>query len=220
MRRTPRAQQLRARREELRAELKRRREAGQHRLQEKLRERRAAAGGGATRRRRWWLLLLLLLLLLLALLRTCSCSQVAPEPELPERVVGSVSAPAEAAVVEPAPLVQRGRITRQDRPEFQSALPEPLPWLAAFRMQVSARSPRLAECFVGAARPGALKWTALVEPAAGRVSEQSLEPTLLSDALTRQQRLCVQGVLAEPPYALETAGERSTPSRVGLVIEF
>lgn len=158
-------------------------------------------------------------LLLLLLLRDCSCAPVAappvavpPGPPAP--------APAEPAAAEPATPPSTGRIPRRDRPTFDSELLEPLPWLAAYRLQVSARSPRLAECFVGAQRPGTLKWTASVEPDQGRVSEQTLEPTLLSDELTRQQRTCAFEVLSSPDYQLESAEERSTPVRVGMVIEF
>ena len=34
--------------------------------------------------------------------------------------------------------------------EFVVQPPEPLSWIGSFRMQVAARSPRLAECFEGA----------------------------------------------------------------------
>ncbi len=189
---------------------KRRRE-----VREELRRRRAAL---PRRRRRWWLLGIALLLLLL-LLRDCSCN----EPEVAPLVVESE--PAEPVqeiepVVQDAPIVHSGRIARRNRPAYESKVLDPLPWLASFRLQVSARSVRLAECFVGAPRPGTLKWTASVEPAQGRVSDQTIEPTLQSDELTRQQRACVFGVLSEPVYQLESDGERSTPARVGMVIEF
>ncbi len=127
---------------------------------------------------------------------------------------------------EPSPevLVARppraGRIERLDRPSYANKPLEPLPWLAAYRLHVTARSPRLAACFVGAQRPGTLRWSASVEPTRGRVGDQTIEPTLASDALTRQQRDCVFQVLSDPPYELESAGERSTPARVGMVIEF
>ena len=88
-------------------------------------------------------------------------------------------------------------------------------------MQVTARSPRLAACFAGVERPGSLKWSASVEPVHGQVSDQKLETTLQSDPLTPEQRDCVMGVLSDPPYRLDTKGEeRTTPSRVGLAIEF
>lgn len=203
-----RKRELRAKRNELRAELKRRRAAVVARRPPKKRSRRR------------WILLLILLILLLLLLRDCRCNEVVEEPPV---VAG------DATLVVPAPLevvpeavVPRpvGRVARVDRPEFRSEVPGPIPWVASFRLQVAARSPRLAECFVGAHRPGTLKWTAAVEPGAGRVSDMTLEPTLLSDELTRPQRVCVLGVLSDPPYELPDGGERSTPSRVGMVIEF
>jgi hypothetical protein len=42
----------------------------------------------------------------------------------------------------------------------------------------------------------------------------------MSDDLTSRQRGCVIEVLSDPPYQLEPDSDRSTPSRVGLVIEF
>jgi hypothetical protein len=176
----------------------------------------ARAGKPARDRRRWgWLLLLLLILLLWLLLPECAAP---PEPLAPPAPASSVQlAPAEApAPPEPPPPP----LPRRARPSFDSEPPETLPWVSAFRMQVAARSPRLAECFVGVARPGRLKWTAAVEPVHGQVSDHTLEPTLQSDALTQQQRDCVLGVLSDPPYRLHAGEERSTPSRVGMVIEF
>jgi hypothetical protein len=201
------ARELRARRQDLRRALRVRRQA-------------ARAALPPRRRRRWWrAVVLLLLLLLLLLLRDCSCS----EPQAPPS--SAAQAPVEPVVVEPprdpaASVLPRGRIAHRVRPSFVSEPMDPVPWLAAYRLQVSARSPRLAECFVGAPRPGTLMWTASVEPSQGRISDQTLEPTLLSDALTRQQRGCVFDVLSDPPYQLESDGERSTPVRVGMAIEF
>lgn len=187
---------LLARRRELRARIARRRAAE------------------PPRRRRRWLLLLLLLLLLL----------IPPCEEPPAPLAASAPAPPEVAAAfgEPAPppAPPPPRIARRDRPAFEVNAPEPLPWLAAFRLQVAARSPRLAECFVGAARPGALKWTVGVEPRAGLVSDATLEPTLASDAITPAQRACVLDVLAAPAYELDAGAAPATPARVAMVIEF
>jgi hypothetical protein len=168
-------------------------------------------------RRRWWLLLLILILLLLwALLQDCGGEEPAvaalPRPGTPVQL--------EPAPEPPAPEPPPPPVARRERPAFDSEPPEVLPWITSFRMQVAARSPRLAECFVGVERPGRLKWTAAVEPTHGHVSDHSLEPMLQSDALTQQQRECVLSVLSAPPYRLEPGEGRSTPSRVGLVIEF
>ena len=208
-------QALRARRREIRAELARRKAAARHALAQK----RQALGGGKTRkeRHRRRLVALLLLILLLALLPDCDCSEPEPEPEpIPPSLLGEGAVEDE----DPPPVSLGGRIRRQDRPEFASPAPAPLPWLDAFRMQVAARSPRLATCFVGVSQPGTLKWTTSVEPMTGQVSEHELEPTLLSEPLTRRQKACIIDVLSEPTYQLQANGERSTPSRVGMVLEF
>jgi hypothetical protein len=172
------------------------------------------------RRRPWrrWVLLALLLLLLMFLLRDCRCNEPPVEEPVAEGVAGEAGLPSEPPPPPPAPLT--GRVDRVDRPEFGTAAPAAIPWLDAFRLQVAARSPRLAECFVGAERPGTLKWSALVEPASGKVSDQTLEPTLLSDALTVEQRDCALAVLSTPAYRLQGNDERSTPSRISMAIEF
>ncbi len=174
-------------------------------------ERRAARRKKPAPDRRRWLLLLLLLFLIPPCTPPPEVVEVSSSPAVfvavPEQ--GDRSAP-------PTP----GRMARRDRPAFPTPTPTPLPWLDAFRLQVAARSPRLAACFDGAARPGALKWTAAVEPVHGRVSDPTLEPTLSSDALTGAQRACVLAVLSDPPYRLDGTGAAATPSRVGIVVEF
>jgi hypothetical protein len=172
---------------------------------------------GRQRRRRlsWALLALLLLLLLLCSRCTCAPPVEAPEAPLPPAQVE----PPEAAPA-PAPLPDRPSIPRIDRPAFETEPQDPLPWLDEFRLQVAARSPRLAGCFVGAERPGRLRWTASVEPSRGRISQQAVEPVLVMDALTSEQKGCVVGVLADPPYELRAEEGASTPTRVSLVVEF
>lgn len=176
--------------------------------------RREAIGAELARRRRrsprrWPRRLPLLLLLLLR------CVEV----PAPIEVATTEPPTADGPVMTDAPL-PGGRISRRDRPSFHAPAPEPLPWLAAFRLQVASRGTRLAACFVGAPRPGALKWTVAVEPRTGRVSDATLLPTLASDDLTSAQRECALDVLADPPYALDPATAPSTPSRVGIVVEF
>ena len=122
---------------------------------------------------------------------------------------------------EPEPRALTGKMDRMARPAFQGPPPKTPTWIDAFRMQVAARSPRLARCFEGAERPGQLKWRVAVEPVSGQVSDSELEPMLLSDDLTRIERDCVMSVLSDPPYALKGDEEDPTlPTRVGLVIEF
>jgi len=167
-----------------------------------------------SRRKRW--LLLALLLALLAMLQDCSCNQAPAQPCVQVEATGvGVAEP----VPEPPPPDDR-RLERRDRPELHPRPPATPPWLAAFRMQVAARSPRLAQCFIGANRPGRLRWTTTVEPAHGAVSEHVVEPTLQGDELTATERACALKALSTPPYRLEGGDTRTTPSRVSLVLEF
>lgn len=169
----------------------------------------------SSRRGRWLLLALLLVLLVALCCGDWRCNEPPPEVAPPVPVEVGPGEP-----TEPAPVEPDDRIDRRERPGFK-AEPAPAPrWLDAFRMQVAARSPRLADCFVGAHRPGTLKWTTSVEPGSGLVSDHTLEPMLLGDELSASERACVYGVLEDPPYALPDEPERTTPSRVGLVIEF
>jgi hypothetical protein len=78
----------------------------------------------------------------------------------------------------------------------------------------------LADCFVGAQRPGRLRWTTVVDPKRGQVAEQRIEPVSAWDSLTVEQTECVKAVLAEPAYTLKNEAGPTTPSRVSMVIEF
>lgn len=199
---------------ERRAAVAARRRAARERLRE-LRARRRKKPGN-----RWKIAAAVVaILLLLLLLRDCGPGDaVEPEgPALPVEVVAEAPAVEEE---EPAPPPRlTGRVERRDRPEYAPPEPEPMPWLAAFRMQVAARSPRLAECFVGTGAPGRLRWSTSVQVADGAVSDHELEPVLLSQELSREERRCVLGVLDAPRYSLP-AGGPVTPARVSLVIEF
>lgn len=181
-------------------------------LQARIRKRKGAKQE-EPRRSRGWLLAILILLLLL--LRECRCNE--PQVEAPGVGVPVVVEPAEPA---PPPEPPPPRMPRRDRPAFTGPPPAVLPWLASFRMQVAARSPRLAACFVGAAAPGAIKWTTAVDPKSGQVSDHLLEPTLQTNELTAVERACVLAVLTDPPYTLELPDDRAPPSRVSLVLEF
>ena len=178
-------------------------------------ERRRAAGGApkARARRKWWRLLWLAPLLLLLLLRDCSCA--APPPPL-EPLPPGAGAPAEATPSPPRPP-DPGRVPRRDRPKFEVEPPAVLPWLATLRAQVTARGPRLSACFVENQCPGALRWSARVDPSKGEVSDQSFEPTLDGVALSAEQRACLDDALAAPPYRLDSD---DPPRRVSLVVEF
>lgn len=165
-----------------------------------------------SRRKRW--VALALLLVLLALLQDCRCNQAPPQPCVQVEATG-----VGAGTAAPEPPDDR-RMSRRDRAALRTQAPSTPPWLASFRMQVAARSLRLARCFVGADRPGRLRWTTTVEPSYGAVSEHVIEPTLQGDALTAGERACALAALGTPPYRLEGGDARTTPSRVSLVLEF
>lgn len=167
-------------------------------------------------------LLLLALLLLLLLLRECSCEapEPAPPPPPPPR--------AEEEVTEPEPVVRpppqkppiRKRTAKRDRPAYEGTASRKATWIDAFRLEVSGRSVRLSACFEGVERPGAVKWGAAIDPATGKVSDQSLEPTASTVDLTERQQTCLEQVLSNPPYRLATERISATPKRVSLVLEF
>jgi hypothetical protein len=172
-------------------------------------------GGRRVRRaeRRRWLWLVPLLLLALC------CGRCPEPPPPPEPAVGaepmSIEAPAPSTPATPP----AAKTPRRVRPDYRLPQGEALPWLGALRLQAGARGTRLAACFSGISRPGALRWTALVDPKEGRVSDATLDATLSSDELSTAQRSCALAILAEP-YALASDGAPSTPSRVALVVEF
>jgi hypothetical protein len=197
---------LRAQRTALRAELGRRSAAIRARTK------------GAKTRRRLWIALAILVLLLLLLLRNCSCAHPADPPQataapLTPGVEGSIDTPV------PAPR-STGRVATSPRRAMTPEGVAPPLWLASLRIQVAARSPRLAECFEGTTRPGTLRWSVAVDANHGVVSDPEVTPTLAGQALSRAQRSCVLDVLSDPPYQLATGDEPSTPARVALVIEF
>jgi hypothetical protein len=184
-----------------------------------LQERRTSQGKAAKRKRRKWPWLVLLVLILLALLPDCDCTPP-PPPGAAAGPIETGPAPPPPEILPPEPPTPAHVVRKRDRPAYGNEPAPPLPWLGAFQLQVSARSPRLATCFIGAQRPGSLKWTAAVEPTEGRVSDHTLEPTLLTDALSRIQRTCLIDVLSEPPYRLDESEGRATPTHVSMVIEF
>jgi hypothetical protein len=160
------------------------------------------------------------LLLLLLLFVRCDCGEPAPsEPATPDAGVPQVVKPKPmAAKVKPGPLT--GKVATQPRGAFGTGEPVSPPWLDEFRIQVAARSPRLAQCFTGIDRPGALRWSALVNPQGGTVSDHTIETVGVGTDLTQEQRTCVIGVLQSPVYRLTVPGNEGLPNRVSLVIEF
>ncbi len=180
---------------------------------------RARRNAQKQRPRRWRLrLVLLIIVLLLLLLRECNCEgpavAVAPPPSPPPAVKVVKKVP----VVKKAPI--RRRLRRRRRPSYDSTPKKPKRWLSDFRLQVSGRSIRLASCFEGIERPGAVRWVSAVDPATGRVTDHVLEPVASSIALSTKQKKCLTKVLSNPPYRLSVNDAPSTPERVGIVVEF
>lgn len=183
--------------------------AAKHPALERARARRA-------RRRQRTLAAIAVLLLLLLLLQRCEPDE-APAPAPIAEVVARPAPP-------PAPAPPRrptSKVRKQPRPPLKTEDLATPPWLSAFRLQVASRSTRLARCFSGVERPGALRWSALVDAGSGAVSEQALD-AVDGVVLTGPQRDCLQGVLAEPPYRLTPSkdDEHPLPARVSLVVEF
>lgn len=91
-------------------------------------------------------------------------------------------------------------------------------WLAALRLQVTARSLDLARCFNGVEKPGALRWTTTIVPASGVAADSELEQVLRSVPLTSAQQACVLNVLTQRPFRLNSRD--AVGSRVSLILEF
>lgn len=204
---------LRARRRQLRAELRRRKRAARATLRARRRASREERDPGRTRRR----ILLGLALLLLLFFHDCRCDPPSDPPSTGRRFAATPPPAPEAL----PPLPPGARTPTSPRPAYR---PEPAPthpWLDAFRLQVAARSPRLAACFEGVQAPGTLRWTTGVVPQTGRVVDHQFEPLSTSLPLTNAQTACARAALTEPPYTLEaTPDDGSPPVRVSLLIEF
>lgn len=173
--------------------------------------------------RQWGLLSLLILLLCFG---RCNCE---PEgaPALPDTTVPTPTpAPQQQTSKTRRPSPIKGRGQQAPRPPFVAASSTAPLWIDAFRLQVAARSPRLAACVSGSAQPGTLRWTTAVNTDSGAVSEHALELVGASTSLDEQQQLCMLGVLSSPAYKLaessdhQGGSEPTTPKRVSLVIEF
>lgn len=163
---------------------------------------------------------MLVALLLLALFVRCDCAQ-APAPPVPVVAVSPVAAKTKPPPTPAAkPEVFSDRIKPQRRSRYEATPRPPPSWLEAFHLQVAARSPRLAECFSGSDRPGALRWAAALNAKSGAVSDHELEPLGAGGSFTLQQRDCVIAALSSPQYQLKVPATDALPRRVGLVIEF
>ena len=203
----------RQRRREVRArfaQLKREAQARVSAMPEVKKARRKRAG-----RRALWSGLVLLLLLFLR----CDCGPGGPAlaPEQP------LALGVDAGGKQPPKLVKRklsqDRLASSARPPWELGAQRSPAWLDDFRLQVAARSPRLAQCFTGADRPGALRWTVALNPENGATSDHLVEPIGAAD-LSQRQLDCVLKTLSNPGYRIAEADRESVPSRVSLVIEF
>jgi hypothetical protein len=160
-------------------------------------------------------------LLLLAMLTRCECEPSPPAPP-PEPVVETTprEKPPKPAPPASKPKALSDRMERQRRGRYQNEAQTSPSWLDDFRLQVAARSPRLARCFSGTERPGALRWTAAVNAASGSVSDHVLEAVGTGGDPSGKQRDCVLGVLSSPAYRLKPEQKQDLPGRVSIVIEF
>jgi hypothetical protein len=119
-------------------------------------------------------------------------------------------------------LPRRDVTAAQPRDLFAVAQLRTPPWLAALRMQVSARSLALGGCFTGAEKPGAIRLIATVTPSSGLLADVVLEPLAGGPALVDAQRRCLIQTLTTPAYWLPIEGERDVDlaTRVSLILEF
>jgi hypothetical protein len=207
--------ELRQRKKELRHSVERMRRAARERVEQ------LPAVQREKKRRHTRRAVTIAALLLLAMLVRCECEPPPPAPP-PEPVVEPAP---EVKPKKPAPPASKpkafsDRMERQRRGRYQNEAQTSPGWLDDFRLQVAARSPRLAQCFSGTERPGALRWTAAVNAASGSVSDHALELVGTGGSLSGKQSDCVQGVLSSPGYRLKPEQKQDLPSRVSIVIEF
>ncbi|MBL8918689.1 MAG: hypothetical protein JNJ54_07525 [Myxococcaceae bacterium] len=175
----------------------------------------------ARQRRRLKRVAAIALLLLLLLLIRCE-GPAGPAPALAAADAGArIEKPVEKGPP-PARVAKKIVIASKPvaRPAFDPPARPPAEWVDEFRLQVAARSPRLAACFIGSNRPGALRWTTLVSLQTGAVGEHDFESMGVAADLTRGQLDCLQAVLSKPEYLLKDAPAGGLPERVSLVLEF
>lgn len=162
------------------------------------------------KRRRQILLVVLALLLLLLLLRRCDV----------QRGAGPAGTPV-AGQPTPVPTpALTARTKTQKRPGYSVAARPGPDWLDEFRLQVAARSPRLAACFNGSERSGAIRWTASIDAATGAVTGHEFEPLGTTAILSADQKRCATQALSQPNYRLTLRPHQPLPDRVSMVLEF
>lgn len=204
--------ELRAERRRRRAELRERMREQRERLDEhpavqQVREARAQR----RRRRNRRLLMALSLLLLLLLLIRCEVPQI-----------GGPGEPTPVAETRPeqADPTFGAHVETQNRPGYNVAARPGPDWLDELRLQVAARSTRLATCFNGSERGGAIRWTTSIDVKTGAVTGHELEPLGATPSLTDEQKRCATQALSQPGYHLTHPPSSKLPNRVSLVLEF
>jgi hypothetical protein len=160
------------------------------------------------------------LLLLLLFLRCEGPAAPVPPPEAAAPTPPEPKPPVIPAAKKPAPRKPVVASVPIERPGFDAPARPQAAWLDGFRLQVAARSPRLSRCFIGAERPGALRWTTLVSTGTGTVGSHEFEAVGTSGNLSKDQRACLEAALSSPAYGLEGAPTEGLPQRVSLVLEF
>ena len=172
----------------------------------------------ARRRRRLRRALAVALLLLLLLLIRCDCGAPLVTPS-PDAGVDAGVVPTVTLKPTKRAAAAAQRIASHQRRDWETGTQPGPSWLDAFRTQVAARSPRLATCFQGADRPGAIRWGVAVDPASGAVSDHQFEPMALGE-LSNAQKECLVKVLSEPKYRVEPEAQMKLPLHVTLTLEF
>ncbi len=210
-------QAMKARKQELRTALRAMRKAAREKMDQNPAVQRAKA-----RRRRIRRAIGIAIGVLLLLLIRCDCGPgVPPEGPKVEAPAPKELKPKKTVTVRVGPKKPlQGDGTKQNRGGLGIGAPAAPTWIDQFQVQVAARSPRLALCFTGIDRPGALRWSASVNPQSGAVSDHELEPVGQSSELSTEQRECVVRVLSSPVYKLTAPEKEALPNRVSLVIEF
>jgi hypothetical protein len=214
----------RSERRAMRAELRAKQKATKADMKSKVRElkRNPEVMRAMNRRRRRLLVRILLVVILIWLLLQLDCSGD-PVTDLPP--VNEITT--EQVDVVPKKIPKRkqrrklaGKVKSEPRGKLALEVPPVPPWLDAFRLQVAARSPRLARCFEGNERPGAMRLSALVNAGSGRISEPVVEPAFRGTDLTSTQEKCLVRVLAGQPYQLVAVAPEAASRRVSLIFEF
>jgi hypothetical protein len=159
-------------------------------------------------------------ILAMLLLQRCGCGPLPPPVSGPSKDAGVASAPPDAGFRVKAVPLKAPHLGKQQRGTLTVDLSASPPWLEELRLQVAARSPRLADCFRGADKPGALRWTTGVNPENGAVFDPDFE--LIGDTMWQLgQRECITRVLSNPRYRFQHLPPPSaTPPRVSLMLEF